>query len=137
MEIKMKNYKRVLFLATTLCIVSGSITQADRLRVINNVSDQRIQLFIRGEGADAYLMKVIEPGHKKDFKVNSADVQGKNTFEVTASTGNGGNPDWNLMGGTCSTLVSDDSDHILVIDSTLGKLSCKNVTADNPPASGR
>ena len=127
----MKNYKKPLFIATALGALAFSTAYAGTLTVINNVPEQRIQLFIRGEGAGVYQTKVVEAGMQKDFIVNLEHVNGRNTFEVTASTGNGGHPDWKLMGGTCSNLVTD-ADHKLIIDAMLGKISCKNVTADNP-----
>lgn len=132
----MKTYKNTLFLASAICIATSSVGHTGTLTIVNKIPDQRIQLFIRGEGTDTHHIKVVEAGEKKDFIVSEENVHGKPTFEVTASTGNGGNPDWKLLGGTCATLVTD-SDHILVIDSTLGKLSCTNVTADNPPARKR
>jgi hypothetical protein len=48
-----------------------------------------------------------------------------------ASTGNGGDPDWKLLGGKCSNLVKG-ADHTILIESTAGKLSCKNITVENP-----
>lgn len=127
----MKNYTKTLFLATALCIGSEMATQAGKLTIINNIPNKHLQLFIRGVGNDSYRVWLLEAGKRGDFIVNKEYVRGKELFEVTASTGNGGSPDWKLMGGTCSDLVTD-ADHTLVIDSTLGKISCKNVTAANP-----
>lgn len=127
----MKKYRRTLLFTTALCITSASIAEAGILTVNNKIPDQRIQLFIRGEGSDTYQIQLVEAGEAKSFGINKEHVQGKNTFEVTASTGNGGDPDWKLLGGTCSNLFTE-ADHIISIDSTLGKISCTNITADNP-----
>lgn len=134
----MKNYKRTLFLATTLSMISSSFVQAGKLTVINNLPDQRIHLCIRGESPQERERKdcfgpTVEVGAQTTYIVEKKHVGGSNTFEVTASTASGGDPDWKLFGGTCSKLVTD-ADHIILIESTLGKLSCRNITAENPPA---
>jgi hypothetical protein len=136
----MKNYKRTLFLATALSMISTSLVQAGKLTVINNHPEQRIQLCIRGESPKERDRKdcfgpTVEAGTQTTYIVEKKKhVGGSNTFEVTASTGNGGNPDWKLLGGTCSQLFTE-SDHIVLIEANaLGKLSCRNITAENPPA---
>lgn len=133
----MKNYKKTLFLAAALCVISSSLVQAGKLTVINNLPDQRIQLCIRGESPNEAARKdcfgpTVDAGSQTTYIVEKTNVGGSNTFEVTASTGNGGDPNWKLFGGTCSNLVTH-SDHIILIESTLGKLSCRNITAENPP----
>lgn len=132
----MKNYKKTLFVAMALSGISSSLVQADKLTVINNLPDQRIQLCIRGENPQEQARKdcfgpTVDAGHQTTYMVEKKHVGGSNTFEVTASTGNGGDPDWKLFGGKCSNLVTD-ANHIILIESTLGKLSCKDITAQNP-----
>ena len=134
----MKNHKKTFLLATVLGVVSSSTTEAGTLNVINNVPDQRIQLCIRGEGLKERERKncfgpTVKAGTQIAYIVEKENVGGDSTFEVIASTGNGGDPDWALLGGACKNLVTD-ADHTILIDSTAGKLSCKNVTAKNPPA---
>ena len=129
----MKNDGKHFLLIATVGVMCASVVQAGTLTVINKIPDQRAQLFIRGEGVDRHHIQLLEAGQSKSYDVNPKHTQGKHTFEVTASTGNGGSPDWKLMGGTCSNLVTD-ADHTILIDSTLGKISCTNVTADNPPS---
>lgn len=132
----MENYKKTLFLATALSVTLGSLAQAGKLTVINNLPEQRIQLCIRGETPKELERKdcfgpIVGAGVQTSYVVEKENVGGSPTFEVTASTGNGGDPDWKLFGGTCSNLVTD-ADHIILIESTLGKLSCKDITAQNP-----
>lgn len=134
----MKNYQKTLLLATTLSMGCTSMAQAGTLTVINKVADQRIQLCIRGEGPKERERKncfgpIVGAGEQIAYTVRKRDVGEDNTFEVIASTGNGGDPDWALLGGTCKGLVTD-ADHTILIESTAGKLSCKNITANNPPA---
>lgn len=134
----MNNYKNTLLLATALAVVLSSIAQAGTLTVINKLPKERIQLCIRGEGTqgradkDCFL-QCVEACAQAMYTVTKVNVQGENTFEVIASTDNGGDPDWKLLGATCSNLVTD-ADHTIIIDSTLGKLSCQDVTAANPQA---
>jgi hypothetical protein len=127
----MKTYGTALYLATILGMMTTSIAYAGRLTVINNIPNQPIYLFIRGEGSNAYSTYSVEAGEQINLHVEEENVKGKPTFEVTASTTKGGDPDWKLMGGTCANLVTK-ADHTLVITSTLGKISCENKTADNP-----
>ncbi|MBA3813682.1 MAG: hypothetical protein H0X26_04210 [Alphaproteobacteria bacterium] len=128
----MKNYRRTLFLAAAASVISASVAQAGTLTVINKIPDQRVQLFIQGEGTDKHHIELVKENEQQDFDVNHTHTDGKNTFKVTASTGNGGSPDWKLMGGTCSGLVTR-ANHTLIIDqSALGKISCTNVSAENP-----
>ena len=134
----MKNHRKTFLLATVVGVISSSITQAGTLNVINNVPDQHIQLCIRGEGPKERDRKdcfgpIVSVGTQISYTVEKENVGGDNTFEVIASTGNGGDPDWKLFGGACKNLVID-VDHTILIEFTLGKLSCKNVTAKNPPA---
>jgi hypothetical protein len=129
----MKNYRKPFLLASAIGVICTFELQAGTLTVINKIPDQRVQLFIRGEGSHKHHTLLLEAGESKSYEINQRHTQGKHTFEVTASTGNGGDPDWKLMGGTASNLVTD-ADHTLVIDSTLGKISCTNVTKDNPPS---
>jgi hypothetical protein len=131
----MKSYKRTLILATALCFSAAAMAQAGKLTVINKIPDQRVQLFIRGEGASGHYVELIEPEQQRAFVIEKGRVHNKPTFEVIASTGNGGEPDWKLLGGRCGELVTD-SDHTIVINSTLGKTSCTNVTDKNPGAAG-
>jgi hypothetical protein len=129
----MKNYKKPFILTTALCMASASLAQAGTLTVINKIPDQRIQLFIRGEGSESHAMEVIEGGEQQDLIIEEKHVNGKPTFEVIASTGNGGDPDWKLMGGKCEALVTA-ADHTILIESNpVGKTVCRNVTAENPP----
>lgn len=132
----MKKYKIALILTTALGAAFVSTANAGTLRVINKISREPVYLFFRGEGSDTHSSTLIEAGQQKNLIIESPTVKGKPTFEVIASTSNEGNPDWKLMGGKCVELVTD-SDHTIIVDSTLGKISCKNVTADNPmPFSG-
>lgn len=126
----MKNHNKPLILATILEISIVSMAQAGTLSVINKTSDP-IQLFFRGEGSDSHSKKLIGAGQQKDLIVERENISGKPTFEVIASTSTSGDPDWKLLGGKCKELVAD-SDHTIVIESTLGKISCKNVSAENP-----
>lgn len=127
----MKTYGTALCLATILGMMTTSIAYAGRLTVINSIPNQPIYLFIRGEGSNAYYTQSIEAGKQINLYVEEEDVKGKPMFEVTASATSGGDPDWKLMGGTCSNLVTK-ADHTLIIKSTLGKISCENKTAENP-----
>lgn len=127
----MKNYRNILFSAITFSMAFVSLAQAGILRVINKVPNQQVQLFIRGEGSDTHHVKLIEAGEQQDFIIKHEHVQGKNTFEVFASTAEGEGPSWELAGERCSNLVTD-ANHVVTIDSTLGKVSCMNVTAANP-----
>lgn len=130
----MKKEKKALLLATSLTVMSSSIGQASVLTVINKIPNQPIYVFISGEGSDTYYKELVGAGEKKEIMVLEENVQSKPTFKVTASTSGSGDPDWKLLGGTCSNLVTN-SNHTVLIDSTAGlKLSCTDVTADNPPA---
>ena len=129
----MKNYQKILLLGLIFSAASVECAKAGKLSVINKIPDQRIQLFIRGEGNKEHNVSLIEAGQQKDMIIEKEHVGGRPTFEVIASTGNGGDPDWKLMGGACTELVTG-ADHTLVIDSTLGKTTCTNITAKNPPA---
>ncbi len=128
----MKNYRRTLFLAAAVSVISTSFAQAGTLTVINKIPDQRVQLFIQGEGTDKHHIQLVKENEQQDFDVTHKHTHGKNTFKVTASTGNGGSPDWKLMGGTCPNLVTDANHTIIIDKSALGKISCTNVTAENP-----
>ena len=130
----MKRYKKTLLLATSLAVMSSSGIKASTLTVINKMPDRPIYIFISGECSYACRKDNVGTGEKKDIMVQEENVQSKPTFKVTASTSGAGDPDWKLLGGTCSNLVTN-SNHTVLIDSTAGlKLSCKDVTADNPPA---
>lgn len=134
----MNKYKNILLLTTALGAISSSLAQAGKLTVINNHPTERVQLCIRGEeiaekNQDNTFRYIVNANSQEEFTITKENVRGQNTFEVIASTGSGGDPDWKLMGGKCSHLVTD-ADHTLLIDSTAGKLSCKNVTAKNPPS---
>jgi len=124
-------YAKTLCLATTLGTLSSAGVQAGTLTVINKIPDQYIYLFIRGEGNNTYFTKVVESEKELVFSVEEEDVKGKPTFDVTASTNSGGDPDWKLMAGQCSNLVTK-ANHTIIVTATAGKLSCKNVTAKNP-----
>lgn len=130
----MKNYKKTLILATALSLSCASMAQAGKLTVINKLPNERVQLFIRGEGAPNHYVELIEAGQQRELVIGQEQVQNKPTFEVIASTGNGGEPDWKLMGGKCGELVTA-ADHTVVINSTLGKTSCTNITDKNPGVS--
>lgn len=132
----MKNQRKSLILAIALCMASASIAQAGTLTVVNKIPDQRVQLFIRGEGSDVHSVEVIEAGKQKDLIIEEKHVKGKPTFEVIASTGNGGDPDWKLMGGKCRDLVTAADHTILIESNAVGKTICTNASAENPhPAS--
>lgn len=131
----MKNYTKIFMIASAVCLSSASMAQAGRLTVINKIPDQRVQLFVRGEGGNNHYIELIAAGQQRDLYIDQRNVQNKPTFEVIASTGNGGDPDWKLLGGRCAELVTD-SDHTILIDSTAGKVSCTNITAKSPGAAG-
>jgi len=131
----MNNYKKIL-LATAFAVVSSSIAQAGTLTVINKVSDQGIHLCIRGEGSKAQAGKpnfqhFVKASAQKTYTVRKKHNRGGNTFEVLVAKGKDGHPEWELMGASCSNLVTD-ADHTIIVNSTLGKLSCQDVTAANP-----
>src|SRR5438045_3348906 len=103
----MTNYKSTLFLATALSVISLSVAQAGKLTVINNHPEQRVQLCIRGEGPKEQeridcFGPTVEAMTQLDYTVKREHVGSDNTFEVIASTGNGGDPDWKLLSGKCS-----------------------------------
>lgn len=131
----MKNYTKILMITSAVCLSSASMAQAGKLTVINKLPNERVQLFVRGEGSNHHYIELIAAGQQRELVVERAQVENKPTFEVIASTGNGGEPDWKLMGGKCGELVTD-SDHTIVINSTLGKTSCTNITDKNPAAAG-
>ena len=126
----MKNYTTRILLASAICMTSASMAQAGKLTIVNNIPDQRIQVCIRGKNATEHHTKFINAGSTRAYTITRSIVSDKPTFEVAASTGNGGDPDWKLLAGKCTDLVTD-ADHILLIDSTLGKTTCKNVTSEN------
>lgn len=131
----MNNYKKIL-LTTAFAVVSSSIAQAGTLTVINKVSDQGIHLCIRGEGSKERESKpnfqhFVKSNAQKTYMIRKNYDRGGNTFEVLASKNKNGHPDWKLMGASCSNLVTD-ADHTIIVTSTLGKLSCQDVTAANP-----
>lgn len=127
----MKNHRKILFLGAALSIISSVGAQAGTLTIINKIPDQRVYIFIQGEGMDKHYVQLVEANQMRSFDVNKTHTFGKPLFEVIASTCGEGNPNWKILGGTCSQLVTD-ADHTLVIESRLGKVSCTNVTADNP-----
>ena len=132
----MNKYKNTLLFATALVVVSSPMAQAGKLTVINKLPTQKIHLCIRGEGSEERTYKdcvsrSVKPGEQAEYILSKEHVRGENTFEVIASTHKPKKSDWNLMGGSCTNLVTD-ADHTIIISSTLGKLSCKDVTATNP-----
>ena len=127
----MKNYRNALILATALGMASASMVQAGTLTVANKISDQTVKLAIRGERSEQHSIKVLEAEKTQSFLIKEENVKGKPTFEVIAFTGDGTDPGWQVMGGKCAGLVTV-ADHTIIIDSTLGKISCTNDTAQNP-----
>lgn len=127
----MNHKKKSLILAVTFIIAYNAPVYAGTLTVINKIVDQPIQLFIRGEHSDTYQVVLIQADSKSVIDVKKEYVNGKETYEVIASTSLGGDPDWKLLGGKCSNLVTN-TDHIITIDSLAGKVSCRDVTANNP-----
>ena len=134
----MNKYKNTLLLATALAVGSSSLAQAGTLTVINKLPKEDIKICIRSELSKEETEKncyshFVKAGAQEEFKVTKEHVRGDNTYKVIAARLNVGASDWNLMGGSCTNLVTD-ANYMITIDSHLGKLSCKAVIASNSPS---
>ena len=126
----MNKYKNTLLLATALAVVSSSIAQGGKLTVINKLPKEDIKICIRSElstdkaDKDCYS-HFVKAGGKEEYNITKERVRGDNTYKVIAARLNVGPSDWNLMGATCSNLITDN-DYTIIFDSNaLGKLTCQ------------
>lgn len=132
----MNKYKNTLLFATALVVVSSSMAQGGTLTVINKLPTEDIKIWVRSE-LDAkqkhksYYSHIVKAGAQEKYTITKEHIRGDNTYKVVAARLDVDPADWNLMGATCSNLVTD-ADYTITIDSTLGKLSCTKVTAGNP-----
>lgn len=131
----MNKDKNTLLLATALAVVSSSMAQAGTLKVINKHPTEDIRLYIHSElnpdqEGNSYV-PLVEAGAQGEYIIKKEDAQGDNTYEVVVARSDVRPSDLNLMGATCSNLVTDE-DYIIKIDSTLGKLSCTAEKSNTP-----
>lgn len=128
----MKKYTKIALLATVICPILLSATYGGTLQVINN-ADKNVQIFIRGAKSNKHHTELLVAGETKSLTIKEENVDGKPIYEVIASTGNGGNPDWKLLGGECIELLTT-ADHVLLIESQMGgiKTSCKDLLSQKP-----
>lgn len=129
---KMRNYNKIALFTTMICPILLSATYGGSLQVINN-ADKNVQIFIRGAKSDKHHTELLVAGETKNLAIKEENVDGKPIYEVIASTGNGGDPDWKLLGGECIELLTT-ADHVLLIESKMGglKTSCKDLLTQNP-----
>lgn len=120
----MKKHIKTLILATALSTVCISAAEAGGLQIINN-TDKNIQVFIRGAKSSRHFTELLTPNSNKNIIIEEAQVDNQAVFEVIASTGNGGDPDWKLLGGKCDQLLTKRN-HTLLIETSAGglKTSC-------------
>jgi hypothetical protein len=124
----MNKYKNTLLFATALVVFSSSMAQAGTLTVINKLPKEDIKLCIQSELNPDQTDKncyshIVKAGAQEKHTITKECVRGNNTYKVIAARLNVKASDWNLMGATCSGLITD-ADYTITIDSTLGKLSC-------------
>ncbi len=124
----MKKYTKALILAAALSTVCVASAGAGGLQVINN-TDKNIQIFIRGAKSPYHFTELLTANSQKGIIIKEEHVDNKPIFEVIASTGNGGDPDWKLLGGKCDQLLSNKN-HTLLIESSAGGLKTTCTTLE-------
>ncbi len=122
--------KKALALITLLIASSfyGEGALARKVKIINNTEDT-IQVFFRGKGASSHHKEYIRPTSILTYDLAAVQLENKDVFYIIASSGQGGDPDWKLLGGVCSNLERDKKHTVLIEKSLQGlKTSCTVLT---------
>lgn len=119
----MKNSTKIALLAMGLSTALCAEAFASRMDLVNKTKNPKVYVFVRGVNSNQKPNTYTITGESQSFDITPELVDNKQIFEITASTSPSGDPDWKLFAGTCTDLFIDKN-YKLLIDSTLGKLSC-------------
>ncbi len=100
---------------------------SSKVKIINN-TEEPIKVFFRGKGGTKLYSAIANSNTIIPFKIASEYIENKPIFEVIATGSKSENPDWSLLGGTCSDLEVD-KDHTLLIEKSFQglKTSCSEL----------
>lgn len=116
--------KKSLASVVTLMALWGGELLSTKVKVIND-SDDNIQVFFRGEGANSHHVETLTSKTSGTYTLTPTQLDNKNFLEAIVSKGNQGSPDWKLLGGKCKHLSANTDHTIVVEDSLMGlKASC-------------
>lgn len=126
---KIKSNLTLSFIIYAMLLTGASALQ---VRIING-SDNDIQLFFRGKDSPTSVRMLMPLNSMKVLEIDDDKMGSSQYFEVIASTGSGGDPDWKLLGGSCKGLDKQGAHtkegvHTLLIDQCALKVSCKKIS---------
>jgi len=113
-------------LSFIICAMLSTSGSALQVKVING-SDNDIQLFFRGKDSPTSVRMLMPLNSMKVLEIDDDKMGDSKYFEVIASTGSGGDPDWKLLGGSCKDLGKQTM-YTLLIDQCALKTSCKKIS---------
>lgn len=112
-------------IAAVSAISSAELSANAHTIEVNNLSRDKIDVYVRGEGAEspAKPHAVLEGKVKKNVKHNRPEA-----YMDIVVVSHGSTPDWNPTGGACKHLLTT-TDHTVVVDDSMGglKFSCETV----------
>jgi hypothetical protein len=99
--------KNKVLLAASAAIYCFSFSEAFSLQMkVINMADQNMYLYARGKGNTTYHKEVIPHQSEQEILVDERKTGITGYYDVIAST-TSGDPDWQLLGGTCADLHKD------------------------------
>ena len=123
----MKNNIKMLTALSFLSTVFSTDSFGANVKIAN-LTDDNIQMFFRGKNSSKHHIVTLPANVVASYEIKSEHIENKPVFEAIASKGNGGDPDWKLLGGACTNLEKD-KDYTLLIENSLGgiKTSCTSL----------